>query len=212
MLIAPMLVAVLVAGGCADDDAPESREGSGASASVTPTPSPSPTSSAPTSSASATAAPTDDLPFPGVAPADGLRLQVDGASVQVPQGWERDPSFTGLDQGAVGPDAFVQLIDQATVDFGAVGLGDLTTEELEEFVLMSLDQGSQVRYRLREPLQIGGQTVVHATGTDRTGSTTEVFQALRGDRFVTVTVIGSEDGATPLSELVPAVLNSWTWG
>jgi hypothetical protein len=203
-VIASLLTGALVLAACSDDGSPQTDD-----TVTTPTSTPA----SPSTSPAATSIPADDLPFPGVAPADGLRLRLDGASIHVPQGWKRDPSYTGLDKGAVGPDAFVQLVDQATVDFGAVGLGEVTPEELEQFVLSSLERGSPgVRYRLRDPIEIDGHTVVRATGTDRTlGSTTEVFQALRGDRFVSVTIIASERGATPLSELVPAVINSWAW-
>lgn len=202
--IALLPAVLLLLTGCSGDVPDRAGSHPAAVASATPTDPVEPESSATTD-------PTAELPFPGVAPAAGLVVAGEGASVSVPDGWRRTAALTGLDQGATGPGATLVLVDQQELGTG-MDLPDLTIAQEGRIILRGMRQvDPEGHYRLAAPLDVGGVQVVHAVGTDRRGRHVERFSGAHRGRLVGLDLEVTKARLEAEPDLVASIVNSWTW-
>lgn len=195
---------VLLLAGCSGDEPGRARSSPTPVASVTPADPLAPESSSTTD-------PTAELPFPGVAPAVGLVVAGESASVSVPGGWRRTAALTGLDQGATGPGATLVLVDQQELGTG-MDLPELTVAQEGRIILRGMRQvDPDGRYRLAAPIDVGGVQVVHAVGTDRRGRHVERFSGAHRGRLVGLDLEVTKARLKAEPDLVASIVNTWTW-
>lgn len=202
-----LVVAALLLGsaGCSDESSSEAA----------PEPTPTTSSAAGTATPGETTEPTDtgsadataELPFPGVTPATAMELKEKTVSVHVPPGWTRAPSTLTIDSGVGrGSSDFIHLGDQD--QFGS--FPDMSTDDLTK-VLMRGNRQLGGTYERADDLMIDGFPVVRITGIDRNGLVQEQYAASREGRLVTLTITMTKEGVRKEPDLIPSVVNSWTW-
>lgn len=170
----------------------------------------------PSSSASASADGGDSsAPAPTAKPADGDRIEADGFSYAVPQGWKENKGGAGaalsLAIDTTDKDGFadnVNVVSDPTIV-------NVSGKQLEDALVKVLERANAQEVEVRDPLTIDGQEAVHSTALfNLNGNEYRVEQytlAVDGKGYV-ITFSHNKDLSEADRDAVDqSILASWSW-